>query len=143
MREKTTGDYVGAIVGNIVALVLVNTVLLWRQYTRGVVLATWADILWAANLSLGIQIIGNFLLCFFRPSWFSALMRAVFAAAGLVSIIVFFIVFPLDFSHLAGTWLNTLLKVLLMLGMAGAVIGFLVELVRFIRNAGRAVVGRA
>ncbi|HTP58653.1 MAG TPA: hypothetical protein VMM82_07020 [Spirochaetia bacterium] len=139
MKEKTTGDYIGAIVGNIIAIVFVNTVLLWRQYTHGVILASWADILWAANLSLGVQIVGNFLLCFFRPSWFSALLRAAFAAAGLVSIIVFFIVFPLDFSRLVGTWLNTLLKVLLMIGMAGTAIGFLVEMVRFIRGAAHAV----
>jgi hypothetical protein len=141
MKEKTTGDYVGALVGNIIAIIFVNTVLFWRQYTQGVILESWADILWAANLSLGAQIVGNFLLCFFRPSWFAALMRAIFAAAGLVSIIVFFIVFPLDFSRLVGTWLNTLLKVLLMIGMAGTVIGFIVEIVRFIRGAARAVAG--
>jgi len=137
MREKKTGDYVGAIVGNIIVLVFMNTVLLWRQYTQGVVLASWADILWAVNVSLGAQIVGNFLLCFYRPSWFSALMRAAFAATGLMSAIVFFIVFPLDFSRLVGAWLNTTLKVLLMMGMAGAIIGFLVEMVRFIRDACR------
>ena len=138
MKEKTTADYVGAIIGDVIGLVFMNTVLLWRQYTHGVILESWAAILWAANLSLGVQMVGNFLLCFFRPAWFSALMRAAFAAAGLLSIIVFFIVFPLDFSRLVGTWLNTLLKVLLMAGMAGTVVGFLVELVRFIRDASRA-----
>jgi hypothetical protein len=140
MKEKSTGDYVGAVVCNVIFLVFMNTVLLWRQYTQGVILESWADILWAANVSLGVQIIGNFLLCFFRPAWFSALMRAGFAAAGLLSVIVFFIVFPLDFSRLVGAWLNTLLKVLLMVGMAGTVAGFLVELVRFIRGAAQAAV---
>jgi hypothetical protein len=138
MKEKTTGDYVGAMIGNVIVLVFMNTVLLWRQHTQGVILESWADILWAANVSLGAQIVGSFLLCFFRPAWFSALMRAAFAAAGLLSIIVFFVVFPFDFSRLVGTWLNTLLKVLLMVGMAGTVVGFLVELVRFFRSAGRA-----
>jgi len=141
MKEKSAGDYVGAIVGNIIGIVFVNTVLLWRQYTQGVILASWADILWAANLSLGVQIVGNFLLFFYRPSWFSALLRAVFAAAGLVSIIVFFVVFPLDFSRLVGAWLNALLKVLLMIGMAGTGVGFLVEIIRFVRGAARAAAG--
>jgi hypothetical protein len=142
MKEKKTRDYVGAVIGNIIILTFMNTVPLWQKYTHGVILPSWADILWAANLSLGVQVIGNFLLCFYRPSWFSDLLRAAFSAAGLLSIIVFFIVFPLDFS-LVGSWLNTLLKVLLMLGMAGALIGFVVELVRFLRDAGRAAAGEA
>ncbi|MGA2614581.1 MAG: hypothetical protein ABSG38_14180 [Spirochaetia bacterium] len=139
MKEKRTADFVGAVIGNIIVLVFMNTVLLWRQYTQGVILESWADILWAADISLGAQIVGNFLLCFFRPGWFLALMRAVFAAAGLMSIIVFFIVFPLDFSRLVGAWLNTLLKVLMMIGMAGALVGLVVELARFLRAMGRAL----
>ncbi len=133
MKEKQTGDYVGAFIGNIVALVFVNTVLLWRQYTHGVVLESWADILWAANLSIVLQIAGNLVLSFYRPAWFSALLRTLFAAAGFLSVIVFYIVFPLDFSVIVGDWLNTLLKVLLIVGMGGAFIGMVVELVRLIR----------
>jgi hypothetical protein len=136
MKEKRTGDFVGATIASILVLVFVNTVLLWRNSTQGVILASWADILWAVDVSLGAQIIGNFLLCFYRPEWFAALVRAIFAAAGLISIIVIFIVFPLDFSRLVGAWLNTLLKVLMMVGMAGALIGLAVDLVRFICAAG-------
>ncbi len=135
MREKKTGDYVGAVVGNLVALLFVNTVLLWRQYTQGVILESWADILWAANLSLLVQIVGNLVLCLYRPAWFSAFLRTVFAATGLLSVIVFYLVLPLDFSVLVGEWLNTLLRVVLLVGMVGAVIGLVVELVRLIRTA--------
>ncbi|HVP17910.1 MAG TPA: hypothetical protein VMU36_02875 [Spirochaetia bacterium] len=143
MKEKKTGDYVGAVVANIIVLVFVNTLLLWRQSTQGIVLESWADVLWALDISLGAQIFGNLLLCFYRPPWFSALIRAFLAAAGLMSIIVFYIVFPLDFSHAVGAWLNTLLKVVLIVGMAGSVIGLVIELVRFIRAAGRAASGRS
>jgi hypothetical protein len=137
MKEKTTRYYINLIAGNIVGLLFVNTVLLWRPYTHGVILASWSDILWAANISQAVQIIGNFLLCFYRPRWFSAMVRAAFSAAGLLSILVFWVIFPLDFSHLVGTWLNTLLKVVLMIGMVGALAGFLVELVRFLRYTSR------
>ncbi len=138
MKEKRTGDFAGAVIGNIIMLVFMNTVLLWRQHTHGVILESWANVLWAADISLGAQIVGNLLLCFFRPQWFSALMRAAFSATGLMSIIVFYVVFPLDFSLLVGAWLNTLLKVLMMIGMAGTLIGLVVELARFLRTAGRA-----
>ncbi len=138
MKEKKTGDYVAAIVFNVIVLVFVNTLLLWRQHTNGIVLETWADVLWALDISICAQIAGNFILCFFRPAWFSALFRAVFAAAGMLSIIVFYVVYPLDFSHAVGPWLDTAFRIVLIIGMAGSVIGFVVELVRFIAGAARA-----
>jgi hypothetical protein len=132
MKEKRTGDFVGAVVVNIIVCVILNTLLLWRQWTQGVILESWIDILWAANISLGVQIVGNLLLAFYHPPRLQALMRALFAAAGLLSAIVFFIVFPIDFSRLVGEWLNTLLKVLLMIGIGVSLIAFVVEFVRFI-----------
>jgi len=132
MKEETTGHYVWGILGNLIAIALVNTLLLWRQYTRGVVLESWVEILWASNLSLIVQMLGNLLLAFYRPPRFVALVRTLFAAASLTSIIVFFLVFPLDFSRLVGTWLNTLLKVLLAVGMGASLISGTVHLVRFI-----------
>ena len=143
MKEKRTGELAAAVVWNVIVLVFVNTVLLWRQATQGAILESWADILWAADISLMAQIVGNLLLCFYRPPWLSAFLRAVFAGTGLLSIIVFFIVFPLDFSHLVGAWLNTLLKIVMIVGMGGAFIGLVVELVRFGRAAGRRAGGAA
>lgn len=140
MKEKKTSDLVASVVFNVIFLVFVNTVPLWQQSTRGVVLETWSSVLWAMNVSIGSQIAGNLFLLFYRPRWLSELLGAVFAATGLLSIIVFFIVFPLDFSKVVGPWLNTLVKILLMLGMAGSLIGFIVQLVRFLREAGRALV---
>ena len=57
-------------------------------------------------------------------------------AAGLVSVILFYIVFPLDFSLLVGPWLITLLRVVMIVGMGGAAIGAIVWLVRFIAGRG-------
>jgi len=135
MKEKRTGELVGSIIGNIIALAIVNSVLLWRQYTHGVILESWVDILWAANLSFLVQIAGSLILAFYRPARLYAFMELLFSMAGLLSVIVFFMVFPLDFSLLVGSWLNTLLRVLMIVGMAGAAIGVIVWLVRFI--AGR------
>jgi hypothetical protein len=131
MKEKKTGEFIGSVVGNIVALVLVNTVMLWRPWTRGVVLESWVDILWAADLSILVQIVGNLILAFYRPNIFHAFMKVVFTAAGLLSIIVFYIVFPLDFSKINVDWLNTLARVFLMVGMGGSLIGIVAGLAQF------------
>ncbi len=130
MKEKRTSELVGSVVGNLIAIAIVNTVLLWRQYTNGVVLESWVDILWAANLSLIVQIVGNILLALYRPARFYSLMQAIYAGLGFVSVLVFYLVFPLDFSHVAGAWLNTLCRALLIVGMAGTTIGFVVQLAR-------------
>jgi len=132
MKEKKTGDFVAAVIVNILVCIVLNTLLLWRQWTQGVILESWVDILWAANISFAVQIGGNLILAFSHPPRLQTLMRALFAAAGLLSAIVFFIVFPMDFSRLVGRWLNTLLKVLLMIGIGASLITFVVEFVRFV-----------
>ncbi len=132
MKEKKTIDFVGAIIGAMIGLVFVNTVLLWSRLTHGVILDSWANILWAANLSMAVQIIGNLVLAIYRPARLYSFMQAIFAAVGLVSLIVFFNVFPLDFSQIVGSWLNLFFKVILVLAMIGTLIGMIVNLVRTI-----------
>jgi hypothetical protein len=131
VKERRTGEYLGSFFGNLVALVLVNMVMLWRPWTHGVVLESWVDILWAADLSIALQIVGNLVLAFYRPTWLDALMRVLFSAAGLLSLVVFWIVFPIDFSVLVGDWLNLLIRVCLAVGMAVTAIVGIVQMVRF------------
>ncbi len=132
MKEKKTHELVGSLIGNLVGLALVNSVLLWRSLTQGVVLATWVDILWAANLSLIVQVAGRAILAFYRPARFYSFMEMAIAGLGLLGVIVFYIVFPLDFGaiHMAG--INTAVKIALWVGMAGGAIGTIVWLVRFV-----------
>jgi hypothetical protein len=110
--------------------VLFNTVPLWRHLTQGVVLEDFIRILWAANLSFLVQIAGNLSLIFYRPPRFAAIVQILATSAGLLSLIVFYLVFPLDFSQVGITWLNLALKVVLIAGMAGAVIGLIVQTVQ-------------
>jgi hypothetical protein len=132
MRERRTGELVSSAVFNTIVLVAVNLWRLWQPLTMGVVLPSWAFILWAANLSLAVQIVGNIILAGYRPKWFNALMQTVFAAFSLLSLVVFLLVFPLDFSRVGIPWLNLALHVVLIVGIVGAVIGVVVNLVRFI-----------
>jgi hypothetical protein len=136
MKEKTTGDFIGSIVGAIIGLAVVNTAVIWRQWTLGIVLETWGDAVWAMNLSLLVDLFGSLLLAFYRPHRFLAIMRALMAAAGMASIIVFYIVFPVDFTEIPGAWLNKVLRILLIVGMAGSLITICVHLVRFLTGRG-------
>ena len=122
----------GAIIGALIALVAINIYPLWQPLTRGVVTDAWPAILWAADLSLVAQIGGSLVLLFWRPRWLRNLFEVVFSATGLLSVAVFFAVFPLDFSLVVGEWLNTMLRVILIIGIAGAGIGLVVNLVRFL-----------
>jgi hypothetical protein len=132
MKERKTVDFVGAIIGAIIGLIIVNSVPLWSHLTHGVILDSWVNILWAANLSMIFQIIGNIILAIYRPARLYSFIQAVLTAAGLVSVIVFYQVFPLDFSQLVGNWLNLLVKGALILAMFGTALGMIIYLVRAI-----------
>jgi predicted neutral ceramidase superfamily lipid hydrolase len=132
MKEKKTSECIGAMIGGVIGLVIVNSVPGWAHLTHGVILESWTKILWAANLSMILQIVGNFFLAVYRPARLYSFIQLILALAGLVSAIVFYNVFPLDFSHIVGNWLNILVKALLILGIAGSFIAVIVHLVRTI-----------
>jgi hypothetical protein len=130
MKERKFLDFIAAIVSGVLGLVIVNTVPLWLHLTHGVILESWRNILWAANLSMIAQLAGNIFLAIYRPARLYSLIQAILAMAGLVSVIVFYVVFPLDFSQLAGNWLNILTKAVLILAMFGSSLAIIIYLVR-------------
>jgi hypothetical protein len=132
MKEKRTSEFVASVVVNVIILGVVNTAPVWRHLTHNVVLASWTHVLWAMNTALGIVILGNLLLAYYRPARLQAFFGMVFDAANFFSSLVFYIVFPLDFSPIVGDWLNTLLRALLIVGMCASAIAFIVHLVRMI-----------
>ncbi|HEY69670.1 MAG TPA: hypothetical protein G4O08_03700 [Anaerolineae bacterium] len=130
MKEKKPIEFAVAAAVNVVLLVGINAWRLWQPWTRGVVLDNFGEILWAANLSFVVQIVGNGLLVLFRPPRLYSFLQAVFALVGLVSIIVLYRVFPLDFSQVVGSWMNLLFRWVLIIGMVGSCIGIVVHLIR-------------
>jgi hypothetical protein len=65
-----------------------------------------------------------------RPGCIHSFIQTILAAAGLASMRVFYIVFPLDFSQVVGNWLNTVVRAVMIVAMAGTSIGLIVNLVR-------------
>jgi hypothetical protein len=50
--------------------------------------------LWAINLALGLGIMGNFALLFYRPRWFFFLLQAVLIAVGILPVYLVHKIFP-------------------------------------------------
>jgi small-conductance mechanosensitive channel len=130
MKEKKTGELTAASIANVVGVILFNTVPLWRPYTRGVVLQDFVRVLWAANLSFLVQLAGNLSMILYRPPRFAAMAQIVGTAAGLLSVIVFYVVFPLDFGAIGAGWLNPALRIVLIAGMGGAALGVIVQTIQ-------------
>lgn len=136
MKTKTDRSiaFLAAAIANVFALLFMNTEPIWGRWTHGVVLDRWADVLFAANVAIGLQIMGYAVLTLFHPHALIALFRLVFAIANLASTIVFFNVFPLDFTQVLGPWMNGLVRVAIVIGMGGIGIAILVGFVQLLAS---------
>lgn len=130
-RRRVTGPvgYGFAAAMNLIGLVVLNTHETWRPLLGGVVTARFPEILWAANLSVAVQLVGNALLVVRAPPALRRVLEFVFAVLGLVSVSVTLSVFPFDLGRF-GTWSNVVARGILLVGVVGSAVGVLVSLVR-------------
>ncbi len=130
MKRQKTSIFVFSIASSLATLAFINTVPLWSRFTNGVILDSWANVLWAANLSLVAQIAGNIVLLIRRPARLYAILQAAMTAVSLVSILVFLIVFPIDFNPVGSGWLNVALKIVMVVGLALGALSLVMFVVR-------------
>jgi hypothetical protein len=109
-RPNTIGNYIAAVVFNVIFLVI--------------------------NVSLGVQLAGNFLLIFFHPLYLHHLGQAVFSGLSALVIWRIYQVFPFDLSRVLRSlsWFDTLLKVLIMVVFVATVIGGSINFYKFLRS---------
>jgi hypothetical protein len=125
--RRKISDYVAAAVFDLIFLVVLNRVPDWNIVF---ITDTFPDILWAVNTSLAVSLAGNLLLIFVHPSFLHHLLNAVFSLFSILALSVTLSVFPFDFSELVGEWLNTLLRIVLIVGIVGSGIGAVVHLIK-------------
>ena len=125
--RRRMSDYIFAVIFDIAFLVVVNKVPDWNILF---ITDSFADILWAVNTSLAVSLAGNLILIFFHPRFLHHLFNAVFAAFGILATSVILSVFPFDFSQVAGEWLNTVVRIALIIGIVGSVISVVVNIVK-------------
>ena len=104
---------------------------LWRPFF---LLDSYADVLWAINMSLIVQIVLNLVLIFFHPLFFHYLIQTVFNLVSIVALVWIIRIFPVDFTSRLGDWFNTLFRVVLIVALVGTIIGGITNLVKFFRS---------
>lgn len=134
MKQKTTLSLVLSIIMSLITIAFINTVMLWQPYTSGVILPIWKDILWAMNLAAAINLAGYIILLCTRPARVYVIVQTAQMAASLLNIVVFLMYFPFHFGAVNLGWLDTLCKVLIWIGLAGSVIGIIVNIARLAGN---------
>jgi hypothetical protein len=108
-----------------------NQLPVWKPYF---LLDSYADVLWAINMSLIVQIVLNLVLVFFHPLFFHYLAQTVISLVSFISLLWIVQVFPLDFSSRPGDWLNLVIRIVLIVGLVGTAIGGITNLVRFFQS---------
>jgi len=94
--------------------------------------------LWAINLALGLGMMGNFALLFYRPRWFVFLLQAFLIALGILPVYLVYKIFPfvIDSESLQSLVKTGLMAFIAILGVIGVfmLIKSAVNFVRTIRN---------
>ena len=112
--ERSIPAYIGAIVANGILLFVVNKLPDWNLRF---ITSDYSAVLWAMNLSLLVQIGGNFGLIFFHPRFLHHLLNVAFNVVSLLAVVILFTVFPFDFSHVPGAFLDTIVRIALIVAI--------------------------
>ncbi len=127
--------YALSIAINVVLIYLVNEWPGWQSLSF--MTADAERVIPIINASMVIIIVANALYLIADPRWLRAIGEAITAAVSFVAIACLLGVFPFDFSDLSFDW-ETLVRVLLVLGLVGSAVSVIANLVTFIREVGKA-----
>jgi hypothetical protein len=128
--EARRGGYMAAMIVNAIVLYAAHHVLEW-----GVpfITASFDDVLWALNLSIGATIIANALFIAYDAAWFRHLAQIVLDGLALLSVYTLYSVFPFDFES---AWLSDIVNIVLLLTMLAVAIALVVQVVRALTDPG-------
>jgi hypothetical protein len=109
------GEYIAAIVWNLIWLFIVNKVPDWHlKFIND----HYQTVLWAMNMNIVIQIGGNILMLVFDIRFIRYLSRIILEAANFLVLIILYYIYPLDFRGIPGwVFLDWLIPWLLIIGM--------------------------
>jgi hypothetical protein len=119
--------YLASIAVNLICLFVARNLLEWHW--PAFLTAQYEEVLPIITLSLVASICASVAFVLYDPPWFTSLANAVTAAIGFVALVGTYQVFPFDFSIYERD-LSVLARVLLLVAMGGAAIGFIVQAIR-------------
>lgn len=131
-KAKVSG--IGKQVGYIVSIVIL-VILLYvfeHLYEWGVPFLTgeYNDLLWYIRLSFYASIAMNVVFLMYDPKWLKHLLQAVANVFGALSVIMFYVVFPFDFST---DQVNKIVKIILLVIMIIMLLSIVIELIKALR----------
>jgi hypothetical protein len=112
-------EYVIAIIVNLILLYVFNNLLNWHVYF---ITNALNEVLWIINLSIIAAIIGNALLLSYNPEWFRHVMKTILNIFAFVAVYFLYKVFPFNFNNPSLNWGLNILLILIMIGLAIAII---------------------
>ena len=133
--ENDGGNRIGHIVSAIINIVLLLVMNRLPDWNLSFLLPTYQNTLWAINLSLGVQIGLYVVLSFYHPALLYSLTQVASAIVNIIALAVFLGIFPIDFTSLVGTWLNTLIRIGLAIGLGGSAVSLVVNGVKATKAA--------
>ncbi|BDZ68657.1 hypothetical protein [Methanobacterium ferruginis] len=125
-KEAKTSEFIGAIIGNIIILYIVNSLLSWNL---SFIAPSFQDVLWIFNLSLSATIIANIIFLLYHPGWFRSIIQIILNILGFWVCYFLYTIFPFTFSQIIFAYF---LKFALIVAMIVIVIASLVEVVKLI-----------
>jgi hypothetical protein len=136
-REKDTGKdsnrpsaYIGAVIFNAIFLYVLNRLPDWNV---PLLTEAFRDVLWAINLSLIVQIVGNFALIFHHPLILHHQAHIAFHTVSVVAIYTLYRAFPFDFSPIPIAWFGIFFRVVLIFALISTIVSGVVHLVKMLR----------
>jgi hypothetical protein len=128
-QPNSLANYIAGAVFNGVFIFLVNKIPDWNL---AFISDGYSQVLWALNLSLIAQTAGNLVLIFYHPLLVHHIGNLLFSVLGFIAIVVLYTVFPFNLAD-SQNWLRILLRVVMIVGMVGTAIAFVVHIVGCIR----------
>lgn len=133
-RSTTAGRRAGYVVAGLVNAVLLYAVNVWPGWE---VLPFLTDdttrVLGAVNASMVVSVVANLVYLARDPAWLKALGDIATTTVGLVALLRIWQAFPFDFGDSSFDW-PLVVRIVLLVGIVGSVIGILVALVTLVRS---------
>lgn len=113
--SKKRGDYIGSIIGNVIAIIIVNNILKWNL---PFIKETFAECIFVLNLSITANIFGNALLIAFDTRFMRNLVNLILSIFGLIATYTVYRIYPFDFEKFLGFYfLDVILKIILLISV--------------------------
>lgn len=108
---------------------LVKTINALASFKVPFLTTVFISCLWAVNLAITIALLGNLTLTLYHPRWFHHLVKGLLLGLAVLPVYVIFHLFPFE---LDSPTKQTLIKVILIIIMAGLALGFVFQMVQFV-----------